>query len=647
MPSPFLTKSDFKACYECGTKLFYRKNGYDDRRRENEYLRFLADGGFMIEFLAKARFPNGHDLSSETHQQTAWEKTRALLASASDLVLFEAAALSDRFLIRMDILQRKDGVLNLIEVKSCSSEHASSGGSQFRNSRGEIYSKRKPYLLDCAFQTMVLRRAFEGVEVVPWLCMVNKAARARDTETFDRFKLSRDPAKPHTRPEVHYDGDLLDLKNSDLVTIHNVASEVDELMPDVERRAQELAALFTQDGSVVRSAEKISQLYSECRACEFRFPLNSPPARHGFGECWGDMANEVPHILDLHRVSQIGSSSFPDPIPAFLESGKASILDLGENQLGASGERRERRLLQWRQSKSGMEHLPETLVDALRSHDREPGRPLYFVDFEACTVALPHHPGMHPYERVAFQWSCHWIDDAGNLHHADWLNTDREFPNFAFALSLQRQLGERGTVYVWSAFERSTLLAILSQLGQALMEDESFALRVARVSDRKELESLEAWIERLLGPPNDKGKRDQSPRIRDLHDFARRVYFHPEMGGRSSIKVVLPAVWRNNAALRQHPWFADYAASGGDMDPYKALPSLPLADGECEDLEGAEEEVVTEGTGAIRVYQEMIFTNESEPRNKANREVLLRQYCKLDTAAMVMIWYHWRGEQRL
>ncbi len=83
------------------------------------------------------------------------------------------------------------------------------------------------------------------------------------------------------------------------------------------------------------------------------------------------------------------------------------------------------------------------------------------------------------------------------------------------------------------------------------------------------------------------------------------------------------------------------------MDPYKALPSLPLADGECEDLEGAEEEVVTEGTGAIRVYQEMIFTNESEPRNKANREALLRQYCKLDTAAMVMIWCHWRGGQRL
>ena len=52
MPSPYLTKSDFKASFDCRTKLFYRKNSYPSNTDENAYLKFLADGGFMIELVA-------------------------------------------------------------------------------------------------------------------------------------------------------------------------------------------------------------------------------------------------------------------------------------------------------------------------------------------------------------------------------------------------------------------------------------------------------------------------------------------------------------------------------------------------------------------------------------------------------------------
>ena len=40
MPSPYLSKSDFKACCDCRTKLFYRKNRYPTNLDENEYLKF-------------------------------------------------------------------------------------------------------------------------------------------------------------------------------------------------------------------------------------------------------------------------------------------------------------------------------------------------------------------------------------------------------------------------------------------------------------------------------------------------------------------------------------------------------------------------------------------------------------------------------
>ena len=294
--------------------------------------------------------------------------------------------------------------------------------------------------------------------------------------------------------------------------------------------------------------------------------------------------------------------------------------------------------MQWSCSREGgREHLPRALQNELRGHRDDPGWPLHFVDFEACNVALPHHAGLRPYERVAFQWSCHTIDEQGRLTHAEWLNVDRDFPNFAFAWSLRGRIGDRGTVYVWSHYEQSTLSQVLTQIEEWVQRDAQEALRVSGLRDLAELDALATWLGELLGPEDAKGKR-HSPRIRDLHKLALQFYFHPEMGGRSSIKVVLPAVWRQSVTLRSHPWFADYLKlddQGRPVDPYQTLPPLPLGDADDDD------EAVTEGTGAIRVYQDLIFRHPADPQIRANREQLLKQYCKLDTAAMVMIWQHW------
>jgi hypothetical protein len=261
------------------------------------------------------------------------------------------------------------------------------------------------------------------------------------------------------------------------------------------------------------------------------------------------------------------------------------------------------------------------------------------VDFEACDIALPHHAGLRPYERVAFQWSCHTLEKNGKTPvHNEWLNTEPDFPNFKFALTLRDQLGEKGTVYVWSHYEQTTLRRILTQIEEWLARDPREALRVSGLGHAKELQALAEWIDRLLGPEAEGGKRPASPRIRDLHKLALQDYFHPDMLGRTSIKVVLPAVWRNSPELRKDPWFADYLrldGKGQALDPYKTLPPLPLAEG---DEKG---DAIVEGTGAIRVYQDLIFRRESDPKFRANREQLLKQYCKLDTVAMVMIWKHW------
>jgi hypothetical protein len=643
MPSPYLSKSDFKACFDCRTKLFYRKNRYPTNLDENEYIRMLADGGFMIEVLAKAQFPGGLDLTGERDQAEAARRTREALLADPQAVIYEAAALHGKLLARVDILKREGSTLYLIEVKSISVNSQSAemldGRSPFIGKRGEIVSKRKPYLLDVAFQAHVLRLAFPEFHVEPYLCVLDKAHRARACETFDKFRLTRDEADPKARPEVSYEGDLSALAGSKLALCCNVAKETAMLMDDVIARADELAGLLDRSGVAKRIQEPIANLYKECRTCEYRFKSN-PPERHGFAECWGSLAEGPHHILDLHNVTRIGTTKFSDPVPVLLANGQASLLDLREDQLGAEGTLQQRRWMQWSCSAGeGREHLPEALRAELRSHQQAPGWPLFFIDFEACTIALPHHPGLHSYEQVAFQWSCHTLDQNGELRHEEWLNTGRDLPNFAFARSLRQALGDHGTIYVWSTYEQTTLARVLRQIDQWRMRDPKEALRLSQLGSIEELEDLAAWIDQLLGPEDEEGKRPDPPRIRDLHALALKHYFHPHMLGRTSIKVVLPAVWQTSEPVRQHPWFADYLRideRGQPMDPYQTLPALPLG-------EADEEEAVTEGTGAIRIYQDLIFRKVEDPQFRANREQLLKQYCKLDTLAMVMIWKHWLG----
>ena len=648
MPSPYLTKSDFKAAFDCRTKLYYRKNSYPTSIDENEYIQFLADGGFMIETVAKAQYPLGIDLVAERDPQTALKRTQELIAARPDAVVFEAAVIFGKYYARIDILRREGNILHLIEVKSSSintegEDDPDDATSAFLvkkgPNKGQPNAKWKPYLLDVAFQAHVLRQTFPGYTVKPWLCVVDKAHRVIASETLDKFRVTRDESNPKSRPEVTYLGKMSDLLGSKLLTNRHVTDETDMLMPEVEARAKVLAALIDAKGGVKRVQEPVADFYKFCRKCEYRFKVSTAPQPHGFAECWKEMADAKPHILDLHRVTQIGTGQFPDPVPDLLQQGHASLLNLPEDQLGKEGAYQIRRHIQWSHSRNGgREYLPLALKNELRAHAAAPGYPLHFVDFEACNVALPHHAGLRPYERVAFQWSCHTLDRQDQLAHAEWLNTGRDLPNFAFAESLRKQIGDAGTIYVWSSYESSTLQRVLTQIEEWVKRDADEVLRVSGLKTRTELDALAGWIDRLLSAQDEKGKRHDSPRIRDLHKLALEHYFHPEMLGRTSIKVVLPAVWRNDAALRQHPWFAEYLkldAAGLPLDPYKSLPPLPLGD------EDDNEESIVDGTGAIRVYQDMIFRQDADLTFRANREQLLRQYCRLDTAAMVMIWKHW------
>lgn len=590
----YLTKSDFKKARECPTKLYYKKNKYPSRLDDDPYLAFLADGGFMVETMSRALFPEGDTIGDWANPEKAFEATQKAVNSG-DGTWFEPTVIHDSFLIRIDILRRKGKTLELIEVKSSSIEPVDDVSSPFRGKRGGITSKWRPYLEDVTFQALVLENAFPGFKVIPYMCVVDKTKEAGPASTYDRFRMTPPPeGQPSWRAEFEYVGNESDLQDDNLLSFVNVTEEAEEIRDEVDEARHELAKSLSK-GRVKKIAT--APRY-QCRNCEYRLKDKNAGKKSGFEECWGPLAKQEPHILDLFRVDLLGGKArdIPEEMAA---RGDVRFSAIPPNAFG-EGVTAERQKVQI----ANREWAAPVLKATLLSHPY----PLHFIDFEGSRIALPYHEKMRPYEQVGFQWSCHTIREPGGpIEHSEWLDNDHAFPNFAFAKSLKDLLGTDGTVYIWSPYELTMLRDVSDQMVKYGHSDPE----------------LSRWLSDF--------ETSRGERVIDLCAMARKYYFHPEMKGSVSIKAVFPAVWRNNRAVRKLSCFD--GASKGSEDPYKSLPALPVGD---------DEEVVREGTGAIRVYQDMMFgLAGQDPEKRAAYRKLLLQYCHLDTAAMVAIWWHW------
>ena len=108
------------------------------------------------------------------------------------------------------------------------------------------------------------------------------------------------------------------------------------------------------------------------------------------------------------------------------------------------------------------------------------------------------------------------------------------------------------------------------------------------------------------------------------------------MGDRTGIKYALAAIWTISESVRRlFPEYLGQDFTGKILSPYEMLPLFEL-DGRVVG--------VRDGTEAMTAYQAMLYglESKSEEQRAEIKELLLR-YCELDTAAMVMIWTHWKS----
>jgi hypothetical protein len=156
-----------------------------------------------------------------------------------------------------------------------------------------------------------------------------------------------------------------------------------------------------------------------------------------------------------------------------------------------------------------------------------------------------------------------------------------------FVETLKEQLGDAGTILIWSKHERTALKEIAEQM--------------VRYGYRSQ--ALESWIDEVTRPKN-----GPSPRLLDLCEVTKNHYFHPKMKGKLSLKAVLPAIWESNPGLHRDPAFSQYFrrdTAGCVVDPYLTL--LPLSFG---NNAGEDDEVVSEGSGATRVSGDALRTRQ-------------------------------------
>jgi predicted RecB family nuclease len=156
-----------------------------------------------------------------------------------------------------------------------------------------------------------------------------------------------------------------------------------------------------------------------------------------------------------------------------------------------------------RRVKENAEWISAHLAGVLRSVQY----PVHHVDFETVMLAVPRFPLTRPYQAIPIQWSNHIQQDSGDLMHHEYLHDTASEPRKRWAEALIESLGERGSICVYSAYER----AVMEQLAETFPE-----FRTA----------FRAIIKRLW----------------DLFPVIRDHYYHPGFKGSFSIKSVLPAL---------------------------------------------------------------------------------------------------------
>ncbi len=148
-------------------------------------------------------------------------------------------------------------------------------------------------------------------------------------------------------------------------------------------------------------------------------------------------------------------------------------------------------------------------INILRSELDKIEYPVYYLDFETVSTAIPLYEKIAPYEEIVTQYSIHEYSAPYTLtKHMEFLADHGKDDRRTLALKLIADMGMKGSVIVYHAGAEKKYLKNLGNLFSDLQP------QLQAISDR----------------------------IIDLKEILKHGYYHPEFHGSYSIKTVLPVL---------------------------------------------------------------------------------------------------------
>ena len=646
-----LTKSRFVTALTCPTKLYYMANkSFVDTSSEDTFLEALAEGGFQVGELAKLYFPEGVEVDSLDIELAS--KTTKTLLENDNVTIFEAAILYENCFIRVDILQKTGGQINLYEVKAKSFNSLQQ--PSFLKKNGEPKAAWKDYLYDAAFQKWVCLKAFPHWNVTAHLMLADKAQKTNTSGLNQLFKIVENNGRKRVEVNEPSSPSALSSKLLTAVNLNDVCEKIYLSTDHGLGREETFDQLVQRLSSACEDKDFISPTIGpKCAICEFNATLEEKESGKldGRQHCFQTTLNVESDIFLRPNVFELWNFRGKDKLinegKLLLEQMDDTDLEVVSAEIGLSNSERQFLQIQKAKSKDDTVYFDnEGLLKEMQTWEY----PLHFIDFETTMVAIPFGANQAPYEGIAFQFSHHTLEADGTVtHEGEFLSAEPgKFPNYDFVRSLRDQLiGDNGTIFRYSAHENTYLNLILEQLQKATYP----------VGDKQE---LIAFI-KSIASPSAKSEDPWSPdrEMVDLLELVKKYYFDPAAKGSNSIKHILPSVLRWSSFLQTKYSNPIYGAKNGIVsknfqdwtwiqktpeglvkDPYDLLPKLFTSATHVDERLLTNGSELKNGGAALMAYAKMQFEHMSDYERSELQAGLLK-YCELDTLAMVMIYEAW------
>jgi hypothetical protein len=344
----------------------------------------------------------------------------------------------------------KDGFIARNDVLKYDPEHACWDLYEIKATNAIKETKERDHIVDIAFQASVLLRAH-----VPM-------------GRYFHMRLNKEYVR---------NGEL-DIQA--LFEIEDVTERVMERLPEVEEKMEVARQYLNQENEPIGGCECVySVRANHCTTFQYSNP-------------------QIPEY-SIHDIANIRRKK----LVAMIEKNMYSIGDVEDPDEFTLSDKQKNQILAYRLSK------PVIDIETIKRELASLKFPLYFLDYEAYSPAIPEFDGYSPYTHIPFQFSLHILRTPdGKLEHEEYLHTDFSDPSEAIASALEKHI-VGGTTIVWSkAYETM----INREIGIRLPQYKNFFDRV-------------------------------NASIYDLRDiFFHQHYIHNDFRGRTSIKKILPVI---------------------------------------------------------------------------------------------------------